>query len=375
MAVTPVNTTWRTGENATAAMESNYLSTSENSNVWHGHNGMLEYYLPKFYARARGHVLNKYHVGLYGPYVDEALRIMDRNSWADKYTPTREKTFVNRPGEHYKHDEFLDWLSLCYDKNSGILQMFWAAESITVPSPSAETEKVMIDSTKAMSYPLLKKLNVPAELTMNVIDDPYMMWFNFFNALFNVQFSPLVLKPRSTLQKINLMVDLYYEGVTTAASKSDARLQQGWNVTKDTACITDLQVGQMFEFNSCVLKNAPEAKMGFGEEHGYKFSIKFEYPNSLQGSFKDTFRYLRDNTTRGVDANDSASKPTKETTSVYGDFNRGFYETPYNRLQSAQSAEVYEALQKKDYMQFTNTTAAAFTDMNYHYDMNGKKTK
>lgn len=375
MATAPNGMTWRSGQNATAAMESDYLGAATNENLWHGHNGLLEYYLPKFYAHARGHLLNKYHVGLYGPYVDEALRVMDRNAWADKYTLSSEKTFVNRPGEHYKHDEFMDWLEMCYDKESGILNMFWAAESVTIPGAKADVQWAMIDSTKTMSYPLIKAVTQPADLQLNIIDDPYMMWFNFFNALFNVQFSPLVLKPRSTLQKINVMVDLYYEGITTAASHNPERKDIGWQMTKNGACITDLQVGQMFEFNSCVLTAAPSTKMGYGEGSSYKFNVNFKYPNAFQGSFKDTFRYLRDNTTRGVDNNDSTTKPTTVATSVYGEFNKGFYETPYNKLQSNQKAEIYETFQKNDYKNYANTTAAAFKDTNYHYDMNGSRKK
>ena len=56
-------------------------------------NPMLAHYMEKFYYSARGHLVNKYHVGFWGDYVDEALRIMDRNAYADKYNITDIKTF------------------------------------------------------------------------------------------------------------------------------------------------------------------------------------------------------------------------------------------------------------------------------------------
>src|SRR5574344_2952861 len=60
-----------------------------------------------------------------------------------------------------------------------------------------------------MAYPLITSYNTGGnKLTITVQDDEEMMWWQFFNALFNVQFTPLILKPRSTYHKINVAVDV-----------------------------------------------------------------------------------------------------------------------------------------------------------------------
>ena len=65
------------------------------SGIDSSHDAMLAFYMEKFYAAARGHLVNKYHVGFWGDYVAEALRILDRNSFSDKYSLTNTKTFKN----------------------------------------------------------------------------------------------------------------------------------------------------------------------------------------------------------------------------------------------------------------------------------------
>ena len=114
---------WRTGAQAVNMMGSDYKNAQAASDT---HVGILDYYLPKFYQLARGHVTNKYHVGLYGPYVDEALRVMDQNSFADKYDLGRKKPF---PGttDNFRKSIFDKWLEMCYEPKSGVLNMFWAA--------------------------------------------------------------------------------------------------------------------------------------------------------------------------------------------------------------------------------------------------------
>jgi len=329
--------------------------------------GVVAQQLTDFYATARGHLVNKYQVYLYGPYVEEALRVMDRNSYADKYAITDVKTFPNTL-DYYKKAQFDDWMAHSWDPKDNMLCMRWNAQEITVPGASAEVEWFMIDSTKSMSYPLIKANKQPAELNMTVLDDSYMMWFQFFNALYNVQFSPLVLKPRSTLQKINMRVDLYQEAITMGRSHDERTFIR--RKTSDTEpVITDLDIGQMFEFNSCVLVNAPQTNMSYGDEKQYTFQVKMNYPNSFQGSFKKKFRYLRDNTTKGVDVGSSVVNKS-DSTSMYGEFNKAFYEAGYTTWQITEKAHVFEAYNPDDYKEYMKTHPTAFkTADKYNYDM------
>lgn len=328
-----------------------------------GPQGTLDPLLSRFYQTARGHLPNKYLVYFYGPYVDEALHVMDRNSYADKYHMTETKPFKIRQLEStsdmYKKAQFDDWFEMCYDKTENFLCMFWNAKSVEIPGASAEDKAHMIDSTKSMSYPIITCNKSPDELKLTVLDDSYMMWFHFFNALYNVQFSPLVLKPRSTFQKINMFVQFFYEGITMGRSHDDRTFLRN-QCSDQKPCITDVQVGQMFEFNSCILLGAPSLTMGYGNEQAYEFTVRLKYPNSFQGSFKEKFRYLRDNTTKGTSQNAIIGGTT--ATSPYGEYNKGFFENDYNTWQVRQRDYTYETYNPNDYDKYKAEHPAAFTN-------------
>lgn len=295
----------------------------------------LGYYLNKFYSFARGHAINKYHVGMWGDHVEEALRIMDLNSFGDKYNPlTQKKVFHN---VQHRHIVFQRWLDTHYDAQSKILNLFWAASKVNIPELRAEIDtKANIDTTKTMKYALVKgHQSNSCTLSMTILDDPYMMWYNFFNALFNTQFSPLVLKPRSTWQKLVIGVDILQEATTDLPT-----------VTSDTY-ITDASIGQLFEFNSAVLMNSPKMDADYSSGKSYTFNVNFQYPNAFQGSFKERLRFLRNNTSMGVD---SATLENKKSC-PYGEYKTSFFCDNYETLQSTawNNQATYEAFQKNVY--------------------------
>ena len=328
--------------------------------------GVIGRKLVDFYQTARGHLPNRYEVFLYGPYVEEALRVMDRNSFADKYQMTDVKVFPNTL-DYYKKNQFDDWFAHSWDDKEKTLCMRWNAKSIEIPGAKAKTEWFMMDSTKSMEYPVITANDRPTALSLTVLDDSYMMWFQFFNALYNVQFSPLVLKPRSTLQKFNLYVNMYYEAITMGRSH-DTRTFTNSRADVDP-CITDVDVGQMFEFNSCVLKNAPQVTLSYDDDKQYTFKVSMEYPNSFQGSFKNKFRYLRDNTTKGVDVGNAMIKQATES-SPYGEYNKAFYEAGYTTWQGTKSAYLFETYNPNDYKKYMKTHPTAFNSADkYNYDM------
>lgn len=328
------------------------------------HKGVLDRLMPRFYSTARGHVPNKYLVYFYGPYVDEALHVMDRNSYGDKYNMEEAKVFTETH-DTYKKSEFDDWFRANYDTEYHFLCMHWAAQDVEVPGAQAEFEPIMMDSIKNMTYQVIKKNKEPDQIKITVLDDNYMMWFQFFNALYNVQFSPLVLKPRSTFQKINMFVNFYYEGITIANSHDERTFLKNKD-SELNPCITDLEVGQMFEFNSCVLAAAPRIKMSYGDDKQYTFDVALSYPNSFQGSFKSKFRYLRDNTTKGVSSNGVMGG--KETESPYGEYNKGFYENTYPGWQGTKDGYTFETYNPTDYEAYKANHPAVFpsaTKMSY----------
>ena len=357
---------------ATPVSGRTYQNGQDVANTGIRERGVVGRKLVDFYQTARGHLPNKYEVYLYGPYVEEALRVMDRNSFAEKYSLTTVKTFPNTL-DYYKKNQFDDWFSHAWNDSDKTLCMRWNAKSITIPGARAKTAWFMLDSMKSMSYPLITENNQPSALNLTVLDDSYMMWFQFFNALYNVQFSPLVLKPRSTLQKINLYVNMYYEAITMGRSH-DKRTFTSNRDDRDP-CITDIDVGQMFEFNSCVITNAPQVTLSYDDEKQYTFQIQIEYPNSFQGSFKKQFRYLRDNTTKGVDAGNPVIKQTTAG-SPYGEYNKAFYEAPYTTWQATKTLNTFEAYDPRDYKTYMKTHPTAFkTADKYNYDMHDEYKK
>lgn len=310
------------------------LARDENLYAAHG-DSILSYYMDKFYHEARGHLVNKYHAGLWGPYVSEALRVMDRNAFADKYAISAVKTFKNTTDAHWKA-AFNNWADLFYSKETHVLNMYWAATSIQIGSATANKNTYGgLDTTKGMKYPLISGDGGPQTLNMTVVDDPYMMWWQFFNALYNVQFSPLVLKARSTWHKINIAVDVYSESTNIGWSST------GSPATADRPYVTDISVNQMFEFNSCILQKAPEMKVGYTESNNYTFSLSFQFPNAFQGTFKDRLRYLRDNTKDCSDLN----ALTKNQRS----FRKNFFEDSYGTLKTTVSNSIYEAFNETEY--------------------------
>lgn len=363
---------WRSGAQAVNMMGSGYKDTQAAADA---HLGILDYYMPKFYQLARGHVVNKYHVGFYGPYVDEALRVMDQNSFADKYDLGRKKPF---PGtsDNFRKSLFDKWLEMCYEPKSGVLNMFWAAKSVNIANPTATVSKAMMDTTKQIHYPVVTGINCDNTMTIEVTDDPYLMWYNFFNALFNVQFSPLLFKPRSTLQKINVMVELLTEGLTEGNSRKSIEERE------KNPCMTDLVIGQMFEFNSCITLQAPTINVNYESSSPYTFQVQLKYPNAYQGTFKDQMRYLRDNTTRGIDPSKSAEYENTgcQTTLTnvdwcpYGDYNIGFYEVDHGTWQAAYNNATFEAYQPKMYQRYINNGAAAKELRGqFKYNMHGQR--
>lgn len=303
------------------------------NNTANNHKGVLSYYMPRFYEEARGHVLNKYHVAFGGPYVKEALRVMDLNSRQDKYDKNHVKTFL--AGNTFYKDMFDDWMTLNYDAENGLLNMLWAAKSVTIPGCSAKIENTRIDTTKDMEYPLVSTHESSSKtLSIEVVDDPYMMWWQFFNALFNVQFSPLTLKARSTWHKMDIYVTLYGDAVNTTTAPM----------------VTDITNAEIFEFNSTVLVSAPSTDMAYSTGEPYSFKLEFKYPNAFQGSFKDQFRGLRDNTTSQMGlANDSGILMKGKY-----EYNTGSLEDDYKTLQSQAPGvgDLYEALRVKDYAKY-----------------------
>ena len=138
----------------------------------------------------------------------------------------------------------------------------------------------------------------------------------------------------------------------------------------------------MFEFNSCITLQAPSINTNYESSAPYTFQVQLKYPNAYQGTFKDQMRYLRDNTTRGIDPSKSLEYDNTgcQTTltpvnwSPYGDYNIGFYEVDHGTWQKRYDNAIYEAYQPKMYQKYMNNGAsAAYLRGNFKYNMHGQR--
>jgi hypothetical protein len=165
-----------------------------------------------------------------------------------------------------------------------------------------------------------------------------------------------------------MYVNMYYEAITMGRSHDERTFIRN-KKNEAPPVITDIDVGQMFEFNSCVLKNAPQVRMSYDSTTQYEFTVNMEYPNSFQGSFKKKFRYLRDNTTKGIDVANAMLKKSSDS-SPYGEYNKAFYEAGYETWQRRQERYTDETYNPKDYEKYMKTHPTAFkTADKYNYDI------
>lgn len=298
-------------------------------------------YLQKYYSHAEGFVPNKFHIGFSGEYVEKALTIMQINCAGDKYTHAP-KLFN---GSAYLMRKFSDFIADHWDNEKRILNMLWNCKSVTLPKPQLDTEAInSMDSMKDLTFNMPKKVR-PGQLTLTVVDNQYLMWFNFFNAMFNSQISPLLLRPRSGFHKIDISVEIL-NGATAndwASDKNKEALNMvaPW-LSYAPGTRTNLDVIQMSEYNSAVLLSAPTINPNNANMDLATFDVEFHIPNTLNGTFKKSDRGLRDNTSTARALSGSA-----ETTL---DYNLAFWEREKKTMTGTRYN--YEALNAKDEQDF-----------------------
>lgn len=318
-----------------------YNGITEVTPVMHDTERPSDCYLNHYYTRAEGFVPNKFHVGFSGEYVEKALTIMQVNCAGDKYTHAQ-KLFNGSPYLIKKFNEFVDdhW-----DNEKRILNMLWNCVSVTLPTPTLEFDDIhSLDSTKALSFQMPKKLQ-QAQLGLTVVDNHYLMWFNFFNAMFNSQLSPLLLRPKSAFHKIDITVELL-NGATAndwaeGLNKDALDMTAPWlSYTPGTR--TNLDVIQMSEYNSAVLMSAPVINPDNSKDQMAQFNVSFHVPNPLNGTFKKSDRGLHDNT--------STSQATTGSGETTLDYNLRFWERTKNNMNATRYN--YEALSSVDEQTF-----------------------
>ena len=281
------------------------------SNIW---NKTTEDMYTNFYADASIFKVTRYDIGFWGPYVDLALGRMNTNAVND--------TKLNRiiPGlstsdsinTDIKTKGYNSWLTSFYEphskgknennKTNGTLRMRWACFKITIPTVKAQFEEnFCIDTVKPITYPLIKSYGGSRDVTLTVVEDRHMNWFQFFNALQNEFYTQLELLPRSSFQKCGMWIAVAQESTVgpNAYGALGGHTQDNNNeLTKNPrAQDIDLLPVQVFEFNSAVIENISD--LTYTNQHDAKhmtFDVTFKVPNTFQETYSDTLRGLLNHT-------------------------------------------------------------------------------
>jgi hypothetical protein len=319
-----------------------YNRVTEITPVMHDTELTSDSYLQRYFSHAEGFVPNKFHVGFSGEYVEKALTIMQVNCAGDKYT-NAPKLFNGSP---YLMKKFSNFIADHWDNEKRILNMLWNCKSVTLPKPTLEmTDIDSLDSMKGLSFQLPKKIQGSSRLRLTVVDNQYLMWFNFFNAIFNSQISPLVLRTKSGFHKIDITVELL-NGATAndwAVDMNKAALAASapW-LSYSPGTRTNLDVIQMSEYNSAVLVSAPTIDPNNSNMDLATFDVEFSIPNPLNGTFKRSDRGLHDNT--------SVTQATVGSSETTLDYNLRFWERTKTNMTATRNN--YEALNSQDEVDF-----------------------
>ena len=236
-----------------------------------------------FYDNGSVFTKNKYIVGFYGPYVNSAIEYMKLMAVKDR--TNNNKTFKDTAIYKTSLD---NWLSTFWDSTNRVLEMRWNCKSITLPTVKLDVEKSphAFDAIKALQYPVVKGAT-HGNITIDVVDERNMMWYQFFNTLKNRFFTPQVLKPRSSFQKLSMFAIALQDGVMDQKSKDEHGLTRN-NI--------DAYPAQVFEYNSIVPISSGDIKLEQQAGSILEFSIEFMAPDTFQGTFNRDFKGLADNT-------------------------------------------------------------------------------
>ena len=284
-----------------ATAKSNFLQSTQ------------EHRVASFFNNASIHVPNKFVVGFWGQAVSGAIQYLSDYSVTDP--------LLNVPKRVDKINLYSEilyrWMGIhCPDyqqssqsttgnnrttlSNVSSVELLWACESITFPgsvTPKIDNEMVM-DTYKNIAYPIITGHSGPGEIQLTITEDRTLMFYQFFNAMMNQFFDPLILKPRSSFQKLGMYV-IVIDGYDTPNKYGYKRDY----ITKDDNgndyfVVEDVPL-QVFEFNSIVLADIGTLKYGNSSDaKSATFNVTLKAPNLFQDAFKTTgnLRGLANNT-------------------------------------------------------------------------------
>jgi hypothetical protein len=248
-----------------------------------------------FYNHASVLPSNRYYVGLWGQYMQEAVLKMEDDIFSNNSgVSSNNLKILDRQLKDFKEN---------YVVNEGSeLDLQWTVSGITVPTVQAEIiEKTTLDTTKNINYPLIKNHGGVGEITLEITEDRQMGLYQYFNALTNTFFNRRTMTPRSSFQKLGLYI-VVINGDFTNPSIIDNKHPHEVPL-------------QIFQFPSIVFEGLKNVKFLQHENAEIlKYTAIFKAPYIFQRSYQNfaNFEGLEDLTT------DSVNILTDDDTDVQG---------------------------------------------------------
>ncbi len=271
--------------------------------VVHSLNKTMKERIDEFYGNASIFRPNKFLVGFYGEYVRQAIEKLKSDAKFERSASNQYTGNIKTSLGDTVYLTALDrWLSKHYNSEDEQVELKWTCTDAELPSVQASVDNsYMIDSIKSIRHPLVKSATDDVQqIKIGIMEDRNMMMYQFFNALMNRFYTPQILKPRSSFHKLGMYVAVLQEDFVIPHGVKE----NGTPRDKDL----DAVVSHIFEFNSVVMAGIPTLNFNNKIDQPLKYSLSFYAPNTFQGSFKTSFKGLRNNSSdkqflSGVDGN------------------------------------------------------------------------
>jgi hypothetical protein len=258
--------------------------------VVHSLEKTMENRVTEFYGKSSIYRPNKFLVGFYGEYVDQAIKKLESDTRTER-NPNNQYNGTSKLqlGTDIHTSALNQWKTNHYFKEDSQVELKWGCSEAIIPSIQPTTESgLCIDSIKNIKYPMIRDAGGLQSVEIEITEDRHLMFYQFFNALINRFFTPQILKARSSVQKLGMYIAVLQEDFVIPQGVQENGIQRDQDL--------DAIVSQIFEFNSIVPKGIPNLTFNNDIKTPLKYSIRFDAPNAFQGSFKTSFKGLRNNT-------------------------------------------------------------------------------
>lgn len=281
----------------------------------------LQERVSRMYSKASIHTANKFIVGFWGDAVNSAIQYLSDYAVFDPLISSSAKIYDNNriysgiltewlnihcPGISLSKSSFSNGYARDVIKSVDAIELLWACEKISFPGTVTPktSDVISMDTYKNIKYPIITGHSGPGSISLTITEDRMLMFYQFFNALMNQFFNPLILKARSSIHKLGMYI-IVLDGFSFANTEENLYFTETGMVRDQTEeAPAGWHIGeaplQVFEYNSVILENVGELSYDSTNiTSKASYSIKIKAPNLFQDAFKtmQNFRGLKNNST------------------------------------------------------------------------------